>query len=343
VLTSIRGLPLSARDNAASSCTAVPRVSLARFPCSMSFSFFGTLFGQLANFRNFTRAFPLERLPPADVVHGGHIVITGGSSGMGRELALVICERRAFRGITLVGRSVSRLESVVQRCQDLYPEVDIKYHVCDLADIHQVHEFCDGISKQDVDVLVNNAGALCHERQLSVDGVEQTFATHVVAPWILTNRLKPAKTIHNLSGGMLTQKLSLDQIEAQFESATFDGTQVYAQCKRALFEATQWLHQSGSYQQAVSSHPGWVDTPGVASLFEAHPEYKMISFRPVRDGCLGLFVLATTPLSELQPGGFYYDGVQTHAHCWLAGTQSTDQERDQLCAFLNRVSGLDVQ
>jgi hypothetical protein len=105
---------------------------------------------------------------------------------------------------------------------------------------------------------------------------------------------------------------------------------------------------------------GWVDTPGVASLFEAHPEYKMISFRPVRDGCLGcalgsaatrflsfgvsgLFVLATTPLSELQPGGFYYDGVQTHAHCWLAGTQSTDQERDQLCAFLNRVSGLDVQ
>jgi NAD(P)-dependent dehydrogenase (short-subunit alcohol dehydrogenase family) len=133
-------------------------------------------------------------------------------------------------------------------------------------------------------VLVNNAGALCHERQLSVDGVEQTFATHVVAPWILTNRLKPAKTIHNLSGGlllvealvlalvplppyrhssldwlltgMLTQKLSLDQIEAQFESATFDGTQVYAQCKRALFEATQWLHQSGSYQHAVSSHPG---------------------------------------------------------------------------------------
>jgi len=302
-------------------------------------SFFGIVFGQLFNARAFTRAFPLERLPTA-ITRGDHIVITGGSSGLGKELALVVCEQKAFGSVTLVGRNVDRLEGVAEQCRSSYPEVEVQCHVCDLTELDQVHALCDKLSETSVDVLVNNAGALCHSRELNSEGLESTFATHVLAPWVFTNRLQPDKTIHNLSGGLLTQKMNLDQIRSNFDGPDFDGTRVYAQCKRALLEASQ-CRTTGSYNRAISSHPGWVDTPGVDSLFEAHPEYKAVPFRPVRDGCLGLFVLAVTSLSELHLGGFYFDGVLTNSHCWLAGTQSTDEERQELCDYLDSVSGLD--
>jgi NAD(P)-dependent dehydrogenase (short-subunit alcohol dehydrogenase family) len=40
-----------------------------------------------------------------------------------------------------------------------------------------------------IDVLVNNAGAVFARRELSVDGIEKTFAVNHLAPFLLTNLL----------------------------------------------------------------------------------------------------------------------------------------------------------
>jgi NAD(P)-dependent dehydrogenase (short-subunit alcohol dehydrogenase family) len=63
-------------------------------------------------------------------------------------------------------------------------------------------------------VLVNNAGVMPGQRTRTVDGVELTFATHVLAPWILIEGLAPllrnaapSRVINVTSGGQYDQKI----------------------------------------------------------------------------------------------------------------------------------------
>jgi NAD(P)-dependent dehydrogenase (short-subunit alcohol dehydrogenase family) len=79
-----------------------------------------------------------------------------------------------------------------------------------------------------LDVLVNNAGVLPAERTLSVDGIELTFATNVLGPFLLTNLLSPlleksapARIIDVSSGGMYTQRIHVEDL--QMGDERFDG------------------------------------------------------------------------------------------------------------------------
>jgi dehydrogenase/reductase SDR family member 12 len=63
-------------------------------------------------------------------------------------------------------------------------------------------------------VLVNNAGVMPGQRTRTVDGVELTFATHVLAPWVLIEGLAPllrnaapSRVINVTSGGQYDQKV----------------------------------------------------------------------------------------------------------------------------------------
>src|SRR5206468_9463537 len=40
-----------------------------------------------------------------------------------------------------------------------------------------------------IDVLINNAGAIFAHRELTADGIEKTFATNHLGPFLLTNLL----------------------------------------------------------------------------------------------------------------------------------------------------------
>ena len=125
-------------------------------------------------------------------------------------------------------------------------------------------------------MLVNNAGALASERTLSVDGIELTFATNVLGPFLLTNLLlplleqsKPARIVNVSSGGMYTQRIHLDDLQMDHEE--FDGPTAYARAKRAQVILTElWaerLQDTGVVVHAM--HPGWVDTPGLEVLAAA--------------------------------------------------------------------------
>jgi hypothetical protein len=96
--------------------------------------------------------------------------------------------------------------------------------VCDLSDLASVRQFAGRFRDQAsrLDVLVNNAGVMTEAREVSADGIELTFATNVVGPFLLTNLLipllqetAPARIINVSSGGMYTQKLRADDPESE--------------------------------------------------------------------------------------------------------------------------------
>jgi dehydrogenase/reductase SDR family member 12 len=78
-----------------------------------------------------------------------------------------------------------------------------------------------GSQEQRLDVLVNNAGVMPGQRTRTVDGVELTFATHVLAPWVLIEGLAPllrnaapSRVINVTSGGQYGQKIPGGDIES---------------------------------------------------------------------------------------------------------------------------------
>ncbi len=59
---------------------------------------------------------------------------------------------------------------------------------CDLSSINSVRKEVEAIRQKytRIDLLINNAGVIVQHKQMSVDGIEMTFATNHIGPFILT-------------------------------------------------------------------------------------------------------------------------------------------------------------
>ncbi len=205
---------------------------------------------------------------------GRTVVITGPTSGLGRETAGSLA--RIGASLVLVGRDAGRLERTATELRSESPGAQISTFIADMSSLASVRDAADRIlaDQPTIDVIIDNAGAMLAERQVTPEGFEQTFATMVLGPFVLESRLLPRllaspdpRIVAVTSGGMYTQALPLDDLG--FERATYDGPRAYARAKRAqvalIREWARRLRDRGLVANAM--HPGWADTPGLeASL-----------------------------------------------------------------------------
>ncbi|CAB1347167.1 unnamed protein product, partial [Coregonus sp. 'balchen'] len=116
---------------------------------------------------------------------------------------------------------------------------------------------------------INNAGCMVNQRELTEEGLEKNFATNMLGTFILTTALIPAlkqaqdPRVMMSSGGMLVQKMSVDDLQS--EKGTFDGTMAYPQNKH------KEIHFS-------SMHPGWADTPGTTTDLESEMQTEIYQY-----------------------------------------------------------------
>jgi NAD(P)-dependent dehydrogenase (short-subunit alcohol dehydrogenase family) len=276
---------------------------------------------------------------------GKVVLVTGGTSGLG----LAAAEGFARLGATvrLLARSEQRGERARAQIVARSPDSDVRVGLCDLSDLESVRQFAErfGDEMGRLDVLVNNAGTLTSERTLSVDGIELTFATNVLGPFLLTNLLlplleqsKPARIVNVSSGGMYTQRIHLDDLQMGDEE--FDGATAYARTKRAQIILSElWaerLQDTGVVVHAM--HPGWVDTPGLKSSLPRFYGLTKPLLRTPQEGADTIVWLGAAPEPARSSGGFWHDRRErpTHRVPW---TKQTPQDHKRLWAECERLSG----
>ena len=119
-------------------------------------------------------------------------VVTGATSGIGRWVAE---ELAAHRATTVVvgrsqARSVATAGEIASRTGN--PEV-YPLPVTDLALRSEAARVASVLLERypRIHLLVNDAGAYFHRRDVTSEGLERTFALNVLAPFLLTARLLP--------------------------------------------------------------------------------------------------------------------------------------------------------
>lgn len=132
----------------------------------------------------------------------------------------------------------------------------------DLADMSSVRGF-PGRLDGDVDVLINNAGALTQHRTDTVDGFEATIGTNLLGPFALTNLLFGRVRSQIVNVGSEAHKsatLRLDDMHLRHHKWTVMGA--YGRSKLAVMlwglELDRRLRAARSPVVTQLTHPGWV-------------------------------------------------------------------------------------
>jgi NAD(P)-dependent dehydrogenase (short-subunit alcohol dehydrogenase family) len=119
-----------------------------------------------------------------------------------------------------------------------------------------------------LDVLINNAAAIYTTRQLTVDGIERTWAVNHLAPFLLTTLLldllkksAPARIITTASGAHHSAHIPFDDLNADHAYPGM-GFRRYRETKLAniLFTAELARRLQGTGVTANCFHPGFVAT-----------------------------------------------------------------------------------
>uniref|UniRef100_A0A1A8KQ89 Dehydrogenase/reductase (SDR family) member 12 n=2 Tax=Nothobranchius TaxID=28779 RepID=A0A1A8KQ89_NOTKU len=279
---------------------------------------------------------------PSDLdvnLSGRSFIITGANSGIGKAAAQEIASRGGT--IHMVCRDKGRAEAAKAEIIANSKNQNVHVYIVDMSSARQVWEFAQSFSQNNVvHVLVNNAGCMVNQRELTEEGLEKNFATNTLGTYILTTALIPAlkkvedpRVITVSSGGMLTQKLNVDDL--QFEKGTFDGTMAYAQNKRQQVILTErWASQHKEIHFS-SMHPGWADTPAVQSSMPSFHAKMQSRLRSEAMGADTVVWLAASAAATQNPSGlFFQDRKPVATHLPLALSRSSPQEEEKLLVEL---------
>ncbi|MCP4440128.1 MAG: SDR family NAD(P)-dependent oxidoreductase [Aureispira sp.] len=125
-------------------------------------------------------------------------IVTGASSGIGKGVAKKLVQEGI--AVVLVNRDSEKARLVQEELKTLNPEVSVELISTDLSSMQSVRNFVDSFQKKHskLDFLFACAGVLTTQRQVTVDGLEQMFATNYLGHFLLINllleQLKKAKS-----------------------------------------------------------------------------------------------------------------------------------------------------
>ena len=196
---------------------------------------------------------------------GRTVLVTGGTSGIGRATATGLAAMGARLAIT--GRDLARAEHAAREIRTA-TGAHLDVFIADLTSQTEVRRLAGEVLQTypRIDVLVNNVGGYWNSRHVTADGLEHTFALNHLAPFLLTNllldRLKqgaPARVVTVSSGAHALGRIDFDDLQGE---RSYSGQRAYNQSKLAnvLFTYELARRLQASAVTANVLHPGVVRT-----------------------------------------------------------------------------------
>jgi NAD(P)-dependent dehydrogenase (short-subunit alcohol dehydrogenase family) len=199
-------------------------------------------------------------------MNGKTCLVTGATSGIGKETALALARRGAT--LIVVGRNPAKGADIVRWIREQTGNDSVDLMLADLSSQQQVRQLAEDFKKKyrHLDVLVNNAGAVMLSRRESVDGIEMTWALNHLGYFLLTNLLldvlrasAPSRVVNVSSGAH--RRVELDFADLQGRKR-YRGFGAYARSKLAnlLFTYELAARMEGTGVTVNALHPGLVAT-----------------------------------------------------------------------------------
>jgi short-subunit dehydrogenase len=182
------------------------------------------------------------------------VIITGASSGIGRQLALHLAEQGAW--LSLAGRNVDHLEEVSEECQQRGGKAIVV--PTDVAEKSHCQNLIERTVERygRIDTLINNAGfaiasrfdemkdLTLFEKIIQVNFFGSVYCTHYALPWL------------KKSNGRL---VAVSSLRGKLPSATAEG---YGAGKHAMSEFFSSLRNEliNTGVSVIIIYPNWVST-----------------------------------------------------------------------------------
>ena len=247
---------------------------------------------------------------------GKTAIITGANSGVGYETALELARRDATTIIAC--RSSSRGEAAMQRLRNAVPHARVDLMLLDLGDLSSISRFVEEIQsfRQELHILVNNAGIMATPYLTNSSGFESQFGTNHLGHFALTAKLMPllsaapsARIVNVSSLAHRGEKIDFENL--QTGNRRYNRWRAYGRSKLAnllfTYELQRRLDNAEiQHVKSLAAHPGVSRTniaQGLGVIGKIAMPVAGLFFQSAQMGALPILRAATDPEAR---GGQYY-------------------------------------
>jgi retinol dehydrogenase 12 len=261
-------------------------------------------------------------------MNGKICLVTGGTNGIGKATAQELARMGAM--VIIVGRNAQKTSQAVKEIRAASGNPRVGSMLADLSSEQEVRRLADEFKSKysHLHVLINNAGAVFMQRQLSVDGIEMTFALNHLAYSLLTNLLldtlkasAPARIINVSSDAHTSGKIEFDNLQGErnYSPKAYDNSKL----ANILFTMELAHRLEGTGVTVNALHPGFVATGfaknnGKVIVVLVSIFAPLVALSPSKGAETSIY-LATSPSVEGITGEYFYN-----SHVIPASPQATE-------------------